>query len=251
MRESRYKNTIAIILKKKFLGENDLLLTMFSPHLGKFQIISKSSRKILSTKGSHIDILNLVNIQLYQKLDRYLLIQCQAINTFTPIKDNIQSTLVAQVIAEIIYRSTDGIEENAILFQLILDCLNSLEKSHNLLLSLEHFKIKLLDKLGLLPDLDSCPLCHQHWPIDQIIYLQNDHFLICGNCAQTELPTSLISITFPILKLLNYLATANFNQLKINLKNKELIKLQTISRHLFNFHIQQEIKSERILFALQ
>lgn len=240
----RYFNTPGLILKKQPSGENDWYLHIFSPHYGKIQALSRSSRKISSQKGGHLDPLNLCHFQLYKNGNRYLVTECKVENAFMSIKSSLPHSLAAFSIMELLLRSLQEDAENPYLFQLTLDTLDKVSISQNLLY-LEEFKIKLLKDAGSWPDVAYCFYCQNRWtPEDQIACDQQGH-LTCSTCL--TLPTTLLeSVNFSIIKLAKHLSQHHSTQIKLRLSAEELFQLKKLTGIFVQNYLQQGLKSEKI-----
>lgn len=63
----RNTNTHAIVIKKQRRGEGDLLLTLFTPKLGKINCLAKGVQSLKSRRLGHLEIGNIIKVSLYQK----------------------------------------------------------------------------------------------------------------------------------------------------------------------------------------
>jgi DNA repair protein RecO (recombination protein O) len=59
--------THAIVIKKQRRGEGDLLLTLFTPNLGKINCLAKGVQSLKSRRLGHLEIGNIIKVSLYQK----------------------------------------------------------------------------------------------------------------------------------------------------------------------------------------
>ena len=60
-------STHAIVIKKQRRGEGDLLLTLFTPNLGKINCLAKGVQSLKSRRLGHLEIGNIIKVSLYQK----------------------------------------------------------------------------------------------------------------------------------------------------------------------------------------
>ena len=60
-------STHAIVIKKQRRGEGDLLLTLFTPYLGKINCLAKGVQSLKSRRLGHLEIGNIIKVNLYQK----------------------------------------------------------------------------------------------------------------------------------------------------------------------------------------
>ena len=178
----RHLNTPGIILKKHNSGEYDQFITLYCPTLGKIQALAKGSRKIESSFTGHLETLNICHFQLYKGPHTFMITQCQAESVFKNVRDDFTKSMLAILISEIFQRATSATEDGEALFYLLEKTLTSLNQNHKHLLCLESFKIKLLNLLGVMPDISRCSVCEKKWQQEQTIYLGNDGHLSCVTC---------------------------------------------------------------------
>lgn len=244
----RYLLTQAIIIKKQASGENDWYLTLFSPELGKIQALSRSSRKILSQKGSCLDTLNLCTFQLYKKNDRYWVTDCKTENTFQNIKNNLEKSLLAFTILELLIRTVQEDEDNHQLFELTGRALDSLSQEKNDLF-IEEFKVKLLKLAGSWPDISLCDGCQKKWGAkENPILSDHEGHLFCGSCQQLN-PSATQEISFNIIKLANYLSMKTTMSPKLKITSQELFQLKKITSRFLEKYLHYELHSEKIMQA--
>ena len=240
----RYLLTKAIIIKKQASGENDWFLTLFSPELGKIQALSKSSRKILSHKGSRLDTLNLCTFQLYKKNNRYWVTDCRTEDTFENIKNDLQKSLLAFTVLELLFRTIQEEEDNHQLFNCTTQALAKLSNEKNELF-LEEFKIKLLKLAGSWPDLSVCDICQQKWTDSMLILSDHQGRLFCPTCQQFY-PVADCEINFKIIKLANYLATNENVTQKLRITKQELFELKKLTALFLGKYLHYELHSEKL-----
>ncbi len=241
---TRYLTTTGLILKKYPSNENDWTISVFSPDLGKIQALCRSSRKISSQKGSHLDPLNICHFQFYKKNDRYLLTDCKVENTFLPIRSDLQKTLTAFQIIEILLRSVQE-EGNSELFKLTLESLSKLASNYTPL-HLEEFKIRMLKNGGSWPDISQCFHCQNSWNTEKQIHCDSSGHLICHACHYHTAHQHQ-NISFPVIKLAKYISEHTLGQLQPRLSAEQLFQLKTITGIFLKNYLQQELRSENIL----
>jgi len=251
MAEQRNIHTLAIVLKKQPLNENDLRITLYSPDLGKIYATAKGGRKITSSMGGQVETFNICQFQLYKSTFRYTIIQCQVEEHFKKIRDNFDRTMIAGLILEIFQKSTLSSEHSFDFFKLFQETLYKISDHNQHFLTLESFKLNLLHLIGVLPDLENCVSCHDRWANHHQIWLEPSGHLHCQNCLYPETTTAK-RIEFNIIKLIHYLIQpfpAQTQKIAVNQQQKEQL------RHLTNFFLQhfldQEIISEKMLMQFE
>ncbi len=241
----RNQNIQGIILKKRNFGEYDQFITIYSPTLGKFDAMVKGVRKINSSFGGHLEILNICNFNIYKSAYRYTITQCQTVNSFKDLKKDLQLSMLAFLISEIFYHMTPSDEQGEDLFILITQTLNSLSCNIKNPLILESFKIKLLQATGNLPDISECSDCHHKWKSNDTIGLDIYGHIKCMNCSNRQETKELIG--FNIMKLINFISQRPYQEIEnITLKQHEHNNLKKLTDIFLHSYIDIELKSEKI-----
>lgn len=146
----RNLKTEGIILRRRNFGEADRILTVFTKENGKIQVKAKSVRKITSRRASHIELINLSILTLYQSSHAIfpVLTEVKAIDDFSNIKNNLEKIGIAYYICELINGLCPDNQENRGVFFLLKNMLTKLatEESFGELVSC--FEKELLRTLG-------------------------------------------------------------------------------------------------------
>lgn len=255
-----------IITRKTKYSDFHEFITIYSPETGKIDALARGSRKLSSSFIGHLEILNICKFQIYKNGDRYSITQCQIINPFKHIKNNLRSTLHAFTILEIFNRVANGETHQKELFNLLettLKSINDLNSSNphhtnlenQILFRVEIFKIKALALAGSIPTISECAHCGEKWQDKAKIILDNENHFCCKKCQHkgnhshrhTLSKQSPLKIDFNIMKLINYIYHQNYNQLsKISISAEHIQKLKQISDTFLHQYTQKEITSERI-----
>lgn len=240
----RNQSIRGIVLRKRNIGENDQIVTIYSPPFGKFEASVKGSRKITSHFGGHLEILNICDFGVYSNGNRHTLTQCQCVNSFQYLKNDLGLAMLTFQIAEIFYRMTPSDGHGEDLFILLVKTLTALDCEKKSLI-MESFKIKLLNAAGALPEISECAECGKKWEDDNTILMDNDGRMTCRSCAPFSANHEQIS--YNMIKLLKYLLRTDYEHIKkINLSPKDQNCLKKISDILLHSYINHELKSEKI-----
>jgi len=78
--------TEAVVLKKRLLLNQDLLVVLFSESQGKLVVIAKGARKITSKRLPHLETANLINVILNKRKERLYLQESRLVSGFSQLK---------------------------------------------------------------------------------------------------------------------------------------------------------------------
>lgn len=150
MREIR---TEGVILKSRNLGENDKIVTIFTPSFGKIEAKARGGRKLLSHFTGHLELLSICDFALYRSTrEIFTITQCKTIKTFKKIKKDLDLINQAIEITELINLNTALEHPMQGMFEILKNTLERLEQNPNETeKTVVDYVIKLLNMLGFLP----------------------------------------------------------------------------------------------------
>ena len=151
----------SIILKKYDFGEADELVVFLSRELGWLRGIAKNAKKSRIRFGGHLEPLALVDFTLRprKKDDLVWIDESQVIQGFLRIRSDITKVAHAQYFLELCSVFLPEDHPDPVLFDFILDFLESLEADRPNPVRLLLDEIHLLAILGYAPRFDLCPVC--------------------------------------------------------------------------------------------
>ncbi|MFH0769519.1 MAG: DNA repair protein RecO [Chloroflexota bacterium] len=250
MSKPRTYQTEAIIIKKTRLGEADRILTLYTPDMGKIQGVAKGVRRPKSKLAGHLELLthSLVSLARGRNLDT--IIGSQTIDSFLPLKSDLELTSYALYVTELVNQFTAEHIQNRPLFQSFLETMQQLCQSDNSELILRYFELQLLTEVGYRPQLQECVTCHQ--PLQPVTnsFSSSAGGMLCPDCCQNQPLAYPISVN--ALKVLRLLQSSDWNparQLKINLELSN--ELEAVIRGYIKYLLEREVKSAAWLDTLK
>ena len=241
MPKPRSYQTEAIITKKARLGEADSILTLYTPNLGKIQGFAKSLRKPRSKLAGHLELLTHSMVSLARGRNLDTITGSQTINSFLPLRSDIELTSDALYATELINQFTAEHVENHLLFRLLLETLQQLCQSNNIELVLRYFELHLLSEVGYQPQLQQCVACHQ--PLKPVInsFSFSAGGMLCPDCHQKHLSYPLSLNALKVLRLLQDSDYAIVSRLKVN--SQLARELEMVMRDYLRYLLEREVKS--------
>ncbi|MFC1986511.1 DNA repair protein RecO [Chloroflexota bacterium] len=242
MTKPRNYQTEAIIIKKTKLGEADSILTLYTPDLGKIQGFAKSLRKPKSKLAGHLELLTYSLVSLARGRNLDTITGSQTINSFLPLRSDLELTSYALYAAELVNQFTVEHVENRPLFRSLLETMEHLCQASNSELVLRYFELQLLNQVGYRPQLQQCVTCHQ--PLQPVTnsFCSSAGGMLCPNCRQSQPLSHPLSVS--ALKVLRLLQSSDYSTVSRLGLNRELShELEAVIRAYLKYLLEREVKS--------
>ncbi len=250
MSKPRNYQTEAIIIKKIKLGEADRILTLYTPHLGKIRAVAKGGRRPRSKLAGHLELLTHSQVSLARGRNLDTITGSQTINSFLPLKSDLELTSRALYATELVDQFTADEVENHPLFQLLLDTMHQLCQVTNNELVLRYFELQLLNKVGYRPQLQQCVSCHRPLEPTTNSFSSSAGGVLCPVCSQSQPLTYPLSVN--ALKVLRLLQNSDFNTASRLRMDSELAhQLAGVMRGYLIYLLEREVKSVAWLDTLR
>ncbi len=191
--------TEAIIIKKTRLGEADRILTFYTPSLGKVQAVAKGVRRPKSKLSGHLELLTHSTVLLTRGRNLDTIIGSQAIDSFLPLKSNLDLCACALYATELVHQFGVERQENRPLFRLLLELMHELGNNEPALNDpagrdsrlaadglLRYFELHLLHNVGYRPQLQCCVACRQPLPATGTYFSVASGGTVCPRCRASQ-----------------------------------------------------------------
>jgi len=250
MSKPRNYQTEAIIIKKTKLGEADRILTLYTPHLGKIQAVAKGVRRPRSKLAGHLELLSHSQVSLARGRNLDTITGSQTINSFLPLKTDLDLTAHALYTIELVEQFTADQIENYPLFQLLLETMHRLCQAGDNELVLRYFELHLLNEVGYRPQLQHCVSCRSTLAPVTNSFCSSAGGILCPNCRQTQPLTCPISVN--ALKVLRLLQSSDYTTAGKLKMNPELYReLNEVMKDYLKYLLEREVKSAAWLDTLR
>ncbi len=219
--------TEAIILKTMKYRDTSKIVTFYTKEYGKLKGIAKGARTAKNKFGSALEPMTLSMLVIYKKehRDLHLIAQCDAINSFKNLTEDLDRMTTALAVIELINQVTHDEEHNLALFALLSETLSALNSSlKNYSSYLHSFRLRLASLFGYAPNFEVCSECGNPLVIDngekQYAFQVARGAVFCNHCCMpSDSSTSIrqnvasISISAQGLQILRRLLNAQINSL--------------------------------------
>ncbi|MFQ5751938.1 MAG: DNA repair protein RecO [bacterium] len=238
----------AIVLKSQRQGETSKILTIYTRAFGKIKVIAKGARSSKSRFGGSLEPPNYISILFYDKETRELqfLSQADIITTFSKIRRNLEKTVLAMAVCELVDRLETGVAPNPHLFRLLLEVLqcinNAISRPMN---CFRAYQVHILDVMGIKPNLSACMNCHRQ-TVGEVIFDISHAGYVCEKCVQPKTAGMLLSPqAIQALKIFQSSAIAKLNGLLTTVTAQQQVDA------LLSSYLKYHVEGVRELQALK
>ncbi len=242
MSRPRTYQTEAIILNRHRFSEADQLLVLYTPHRGKLKAVAKGALRTKSKLGGHLEPLCHSLLMLSEGKGLDSVSQCQTIDTFLPLRDDLRRMSYGLYVAELVDRFTHEESENYPLYKLLLNALAGLCTAGDCQLALRYFELYLLDASGYRPELQNCVRCRK--PLEPVsnFFSASAGGALCPVCRRTEPLSQPLSVN--ALKVLRHFhgnTYAAASRLKVDAQLHQ--ELERLMRSYIGYLLEHQVKS--------
>ncbi len=151
--------TNGLVIRETAVGENDKILTVLTPELGKISVYCKGVRSIKSHRIASTQLFCYDELTLAVRGDKYTLGEACLIENFFDIRGDISKFALAQYFADLLCEVSTENEDQSELLSLALNALYILVSDKPIKLVKSVFELRVLCAIGLTPDLSECDSC--------------------------------------------------------------------------------------------
>lgn len=235
-----YIVTDGIVLKRVKVSDYDKILTVFTKKAGKMSGAVKGSQNPKSklAAGSHPFVYGEFSFSKSGRLSNINSIEVK--DAFYHLREDLDKLMVASYFLELMNIVTVENVINIDLFDLLHYFLKYLEKSETqetAHLLKATFELKLLDLIGLRPELRTCVNCGS--PYDNPKFSIEDGGVVCENCY--ELYPSNYKLGHVIPKLMLFLLEGSIEQIMDTEIDSVLIKkISVVLDQFLKYHLERK-----------
>lgn len=140
--------TEGIVIRRRNFKDADRILTVLTAEHGKIAVRASGIRRIPSRRSAHVELLNHCVLTLYTGHAFPVLTEAQTIDSFAPIKEDLQKIGLAYHLCELVDGLCPENQENRQVFNLVKATLTQLSFEENASSIVENFQTELLALLG-------------------------------------------------------------------------------------------------------
>lgn len=121
-----------IVLTRRNFGEADRILVLYTKSFGRISLLAKGVRRPKSKKRGHVEVFNKINFQAVHGRGLDIMTEAEASEDFKSIRGSLRKISLAYYFMEVIGRITHEGEENAEIYNILLNALTKLKSASRL-----------------------------------------------------------------------------------------------------------------------
>ncbi len=232
--------TKGIILAQNNMGDNDMMVTLLTPDLGKIGCAAKGARRPKSALMAGTQFLCFGEFIIYKGVSSYSINSCEPIEIFYNIRLDIDKLKYASQVAKIVKDVTDENQNTYRILQLTLNTMYMLsesDKDMDLILSV--FKLRLLSIIGFRPVVDKCTNCGRK---DELSYFSlKENGFKCSSCGKID--KGAISLSDSTVKSIKYIIWADAKKIfSFDLSDENKQELKILTKTYLNKCLEKEFE---------
>lgn len=182
--------TKGIVIGVANSSDNDRILTVLTPDLGKISVFCKGAKKSKNALLSCSEYLAFSDMIIFKSPnDTYSLNSAEIIELFYNVRIDIEKLSYVSTITKIIYDVTQENQSCEQVLQLLLNTIYVLsETDKSLDLILLTFELRLLALIGFMPKISKCVSCEDKvtTAMDKFYFSIRDDGVKCSACAKSD-----------------------------------------------------------------
>lgn len=177
------EKSMCIVLRTADYRDNDKMLTLFSRETGRIDALSRGCKKTTSSLLACSELFTCGLYSYYIRQNKYYISQCEIIDSFYTLRQDIERFSVAALLAEICEKTIDTGEPSPKLFSLAANGFFALKESLPLAV-LVFFLVKFTDVTGYRPQIHTCIECGKKAARGGNYFSTSAGGLACLDCAR-------------------------------------------------------------------
>ena len=250
MTTPRIYKTEAIVLRQRKLGEAGKIVTLYTPNYGKLDAVAKGVRRPKSRLGGHLEVLTHSTVMLAQGRNLDVVTQAQTVESFAPLRGDLQRLSRALYAAELVDRFSPEGAESYHVFQLLLATLRRLAAAGKVDTVLRYLEMQLLGLAGFRPQLVSCVNCQKTLAATPNHFSPSAGGVLCPSCGPEVAGSRPLSVNaLKVMRVLQGSSFAEVSRVRIG-----LALAQEVEMHLraYLIHVlERDVRSAAFIDRLR
>jgi len=254
-RQRNYR-THAVVLRRRDYRDADRILTLFTPSMGKLEVIAKGIRKTMSRKAGHLELLTHTSLMLAQGRTWDVVSETVTVESFRHLRLDLDCISAASYVCELIDSFGETDDENRSMWELLLLALRQLDEygrepeGQKTKLLLRWFELNLLSVTGFQPQLFHCVGCsNEIEPVLNYLSIPAGG-IFCPTCYNQGSfhRDEIESIEIDVLKVLRFVQSRSWGEVQpVQVRAEIMQRIENILYRYLIVVLEKQLKSATFL----
>ncbi|HZG72306.1 MAG TPA: DNA repair protein RecO [Chondromyces sp.] len=237
-----------IVIRTTNYGENNKIVTVYTRESGKIGLMARGAKKPNSRLSSITQPFTYGYFLFQKSRGLGTLQQGEMISSMRHIREDLFLTAYAAYMAELLDKSTEEKQPNPYLFELLYQVFNLMNEGQDAEILTNIFEMKMLQLLGLRPELSACVNCGSQE--GRFAFSIRENGLLCHRCF--EIDPYLLPLSQPAIKLLRLFYFFDLSRLgTINVKPETKRELRAAISMYYDEYSGLSLKSRRFIEQME
>lgn len=230
--------TKGIVLAVHNMGDNDKMVTVLTPDLGKIGCAAKGARRPKSALMAGTQFLCFADFVIYKGVSSYNINSADPIEIFYNVRLDFDKLKVVSEVAKIASDVTDENQSSYKILQLVLNTIYMISESDcDLDFILSVYKLRLLSIIGFRPIVEHCCNCGNKENIKYFSF--KDNGLKCDACGRQD--KSAIEVSEATVKAIKFIIWADPKKIfSFNMSEENKAQLKLLTKVYLNNCLERE-----------
>jgi len=246
LNRERVSVTPALILRRSEYGEADYLVTLFTPQEGKIRALAKGARKPLSRYVGQLELYSQAHLVINRGRELHIISQATAEQVFPLLQNNLERSISASVMVELLDQFSPDEEPNRAAYQLLLEAWGWLSEGETPPdLCLRYYEYRLLRVMGYEPSLFECPISGETLTPQDLFFCPAEG----GVVSQRHiLGLEGLWLTLPVFKILRHFSRQPWEVVRtLRLEEGQMRLLERALHTYLTYLLERKLKSLSVL----
>ena len=237
----------AVTLTVSDYSETSQVITLLTCHNGKLRLLAKGSKRPKSRTAGPVDKLQLVQAVFSMRARSGLgqLIELSQRDALPGLRSRLDAFYAASYAAELVLMGTEDLDPHPGVFKMLRGLLRRLSRGGNSAILVYRFEVRLLDAIGLMPQLGVCVSCGRkrpsatQRPAEDVLFSPAAGGLVCRRCRTQG--GEALTVGGKALDALAFLAAAGDDELdRVRLAEQTAADMRKLLRAYWPYVLGRE-----------
>ncbi|KAB7708737.1 DNA repair protein RecO [Bacillus aerolatus] len=237
-----------IVIRTSNYGETNKIVTIFTREKGKLAFMARGAKKPNSRLSSVTQPFTHGSFLAHSGSGLGTLQQGEMLSSMRHIREDLMATAYAAYMAELLDKSTEEKQPNPYLYEFFEQSLHYLNEGYDAEILTNIFEMKMLQVIGLRPELSSCVNCGSQE--GRFAFSIRENGLLCHRCF--DIDPYLLPLSPAAVKLLRLFYFFDLSRLgSINVKEETKKELRAAISMYYDEYSGLYLKSRRFLDQME